>query len=49
MFAKQLEVEHCIFKGCCLVVEYDSVPTMLMIWEESRGTPRLQFFDQTSP
>jgi acetyl/propionyl-CoA carboxylase alpha subunit len=49
MFAEQLEVEHGISEGCRLVVEFDSVPTTLVIWEESRGTARLQFSDKTSP
>jgi hypothetical protein len=49
MFEEQLEVGHGISKGCRLVVELDSVSTMLVIWEESRGTLRLQIFDKTSP
>jgi hypothetical protein len=49
MCGEQLEVEHGIFEDCCLVVEFDSVQTMLVIWEESRGTSRLQFADKTSP
>jgi hypothetical protein len=46
MFAEQVEVEHGISEGCCLEVEFDSVPRMLVIWEESRGTPRLQFLTE---
>jgi hypothetical protein len=50
MFAEQQPVvAHGIFEGCCLAVEFDSVPTMRVIWEESRGTPRLQSSDKTSP
>ncbi len=49
MFAEQLEGVHGISEGCRLVAEIDSVPVMLVIWEESRGTLRLQFSDETSP
>jgi hypothetical protein len=49
MFARQHAVVHGISEGCRLLVAFGSVPTIHVIWEESRGTPRLQFFDKTSP
>jgi hypothetical protein len=49
MCGEQLEVEHSIFEDCCLVVEFDSDQTMLVIWDKSHGTARLQFADETSP
>ena len=49
MCAGQHIVAHGISKSCCLVVEFGSVPTMHVIWEESHGTPRLQFVDKTPP
>jgi hypothetical protein len=48
MFSEQLEAEHGISEGCRLVVEFDSVRTMLVIWEASRGTFRRQFSNKTS-
>ena len=38
MCAEQHVVAHGIFEGCCLVVEFDSMLAMLVIWEEGRGT-----------
>jgi hypothetical protein len=44
MFAEQLKVEHGISKGCRLVVEFDSVPTMLVIWEDKAWYPQASIF-----